>query len=752
MAEKPENSLLEISNPIIKRAFWMIGQQVPLEKAVQSLLEDRDLQSASDDELVRIIEEADRYWRDRYQDCVRKPAVIQMFAPLMIASCKQRYDRLWEMRKSAAEQETALLTARMGRLLTTRARAELAAAEYLLLNEELHQAFELFGQAEWLARATPDEGCLRVYEILWARYGQWVAATMASRQAEIDAASAGIKQLLLGAGPQAEECLRKVEALFSRHQWVFKERARLRRELRESPAHPGDPQAETMSPYGSFLDLVDRLARDVQAGRITMEKANQQTREAFPSLKLQPGMVAAAASVYANLLSTDPDRAVLLLTFTSELALKFQDQPGVQSYCLGCLGFALNRQARNTRTGFEHAIPVLERAYELASSMDDPPGNKRAAEICNEIALSNRHLANANELLAWSQRALDLWEKSPENIQELGTAYGLRGEALELKGEINAALEDHFTALRLFRQANSTLDVRKAYHHIFDANLRANRLDEAAAAGDEIIKIAQELGDLDDVQVTTFRVARALVRVNRPAPALQYLARTESLTIEALKNDSKNRKLLEYYFESLMWMARFNLAILSNDSSLSPDERGELSEAIYGRIEKARQIALELNQDARLAAAWLQLGLLQESLGKFTAAIESCSLLEFIPDCPPAFRAYGFLVEGRIRARQENLDQAKDLLDRGLETLGETDVEDIRIHHLITRGTVKEKIGDKAGAIEDYKDAVTKTLGIRNVLGEEARDVVFALAETAFNRLFRLSAEGSAWQVTKLAL
>jgi hypothetical protein len=83
--------------------------------------------------------------------------------------------------------------------------------------------------------------------------------------------------------------------------------------------------------------------------------------------------------------------------------------------------------------------------------------------------------------MRWSQRAVNCWEKAPDFPLGLGTAYGLRGEAHEFEPALDAALEDHFRALERFRQAGSELDVRRAYHHIFDLCLRANRLSEAAA-------------------------------------------------------------------------------------------------------------------------------------------------------------------------------------------------------------------------------------------------------------------------------
>ena len=548
--EPPDDSLVELNNPIVSRGFWMLGQQLPLESAIQALLNDRQLQSAPDEELIRIIEEADRYWRDQYRDCVRKPGTIEMYPPLMIACCKQRYEALWALRKAASGEEQAALTACLGRLLTIRARCELALGESLLLNEKLQQAYETFGRAEWAARATPDEGSLRLCEILWARYGQWATANVARHQQGIESAQAGINELLMNAGPQAQVCLKKVERLFSRHQWVLGERERLRAELRKYPELAAPTSSKTSSANDSLVGVMNGLATDVQSGRMTTEEAKQRAQTEFPSLQLNPGAVLAAAGVLQSLVETDPERAVLLQEINSEFALQFQDQPYVQAFCLGSFGFTLNRMAQKRGSGFERAIEILERAYGPISSSDGSPENSLAASICNEVAVANRYLGNTAELSKWSQRALDRWEKlpqsaqTPQTVQGLGTAYGLRGEALEHQGTLDAALQDHFRALGLFRQAQSGLDVRRAYHHIFDLCLGAERLDEAAAAGNEIIEIAQQLGDLDDVQATTLPLAQAFVRVGRAYAAVPFLVRADRLVLEALETDSKNESSL----------------------------------------------------------------------------------------------------------------------------------------------------------------------------------------------------------------
>ena len=753
MADRaPEDSLVELRNPIVKRAYWMIGEQLPVETAVEALLNDEQLQSEPDDELIRIIEEADRFWRGQCEDCVRKPGSIEMYAPLMTACCKQRYDSLWELRKAASAGEQAALTARMGRLMTVRAHCELASAESLLLNEKYREAYEAFGRAEWAARAVPDEGSLRLCEILWARYGQWATASRARRPNETASAEAGINQLLQGAGPAAEECLRKVEQIFSRHHWVFSERDRLRRELKEHPAQPGKPPAEAPSAAGSLLELVSGLAAGVRSGQMTMEEARERAGARFPSLGLQPGMVGVASGMFETLVATDPERAVLLAEINCELALQFQDQPELQSGCLGSLAFALNHLPGNQPAGFQRAIEVLDRAYELVKSSRDAGPNRRAAQICVELAVANRYLGNAAELAKWSREAVERWEKSPDFPRELGTAYGLRGEARELEPALDAALQDHFHALELFRQAHSGLDVRRAYHHIFRLCLRANRLSEAAEAGAEIIGMAQQLGDLDDIQETAVPLAQAYSREGRLGDAMPFLELAERLTLEALGKDPQNRTFLEYRFQHLMWAARLLVARLTEGSALSAEQKGAAGRGAYERIENARLIALDLGRDELLAEAWLEHGLLGEAAGQFTAAVQACRALDFIKDCPQGLLAHSFLVQGRIAARQESFQEARDLLDYGLKTFDENQWDDIRVRFLNMRGWVKEKLGDQAGAIQDYEDAVQRTTRFRDLLAEESQARVYGMVETALDRLFSLNAEDSPLQDARRAL
>lgn len=750
--ETPEDRLVEVSNPIVNRAYFMIGMRTGLDVARQSLLKDRDLQSKSDDELIQIIEQADRHWRDQYKDCVRKPGVIAMYAPLMAACCKQRYDSLFELRKTASDKEKEALTGRMGRLLTIQTHCALAGAESLFLNENIKEAYDAFGQAEWLARSLPDEGSLRVCEVLWARYGQMAAASMAGRQQEFEAASAGIQQLLDGAGPIADQSLDKVEALFSRHRWVLNERERLRQELRDHPDQAIAPPEEPSSPFESLVTLAYELVGKVQGGQITIADAKETAKAEALSLDLQPGMVVNFATVCLDtLVQADPQSSVWFEEILCEIALQFQNDPYVEAYCLSQLGTASIALAQSKGMGYERGIEVLERAYETISIRDSPDSQRNAASICIQLAMANRDLSNIPEILKWSQRAIERWQNRSDSPDDFGAAYGLHGEGLALQGSIDAALEDHFRALNIFRDGGSMLNIRRAYHQIFDCFLRANRLNEAAAAGKDIIDIAQGLGDLHDITETTFQLATALTRINRIDIAMPFLVRSDGITLEALKQDPDNKTLLASHFEHLMWAARIILPMLSEDSDLPSTEKRALSDEAFENIEGARLIALDLQDDNRLTQAILEHALLQEAIGNYSAAESYCMSIDLIPGAPTGLRAFSFLVQGRMAARLELFSKAKDLLDFGLKTLGDG-WDEIRVRHLSARGMVKERLGDDAGAIQDYEDAVGMTMGFRDRLAEESQVRILGLAQSPLERLFLLYCRPSPLQDTGRAL
>ena len=201
-----------------------------------------------------------------------------------------------------------------------------------------------------------------------------------------------------------------------------------------------------------------------------------------------------------------------------------------------------------------------------------------------------------------------------------------------------------------------------------------------------------------------------------------------------------------------MWAARLQLGMLAEESPLSAEQKRELRREAYDQIEGARQIALDLNRYPLLAEAWLEHALLQELTGNFVAADQCCRAVDFIPECPPGLLAFSYLVLGRIASRQGNLNESKDLLDYGLKTLGDDGWDDIRVKYLNTRGLVKEKLGDRVGAMQDYEDAVKRTAGFRDRLGEESRIEVSGLAETALDRLFILNADESSLKDTRRAL
>jgi tetratricopeptide (TPR) repeat protein len=742
----PDSAIPEIENPIVRRAFWAISAQVPLEAVVRSLLDSEDVKSLPDNELLRIIEEADRFWRDRYKDCVRTPAVVAAYPVVMEACCHQRYERLWEERKSAPEAERAALTTRMGRLLTVCVRCVLAGAETILLNENFQKAYHMFGGAEQMARQMPDEGSLRLYEILWARYGQWAAASMGNRRDETDSACAGISEILLQVGSEAEECIKKIEQLFARHQWVLRERARLRREQQGQVAGQGPPgPPEEPGAVSAMSTLIERLAFEVESGKLTLEAARERARAEFPSLHVQPGMMRFILGVYTSLADIDPERAVRLGEIASEMAAQFGDHPYVQGAGLFSLGFALNHLARKQGSGFERAIATLERAYQLVSSEQGPDGmgpehDHLVARICCEAAISSRYLRDAPALLRWAEEAVVLSERVPCPPEERGTAYGLRGEAGERMGALDTALDDHFRALELFREAGSPLNVRRACHHIFKLCIRANRLDEAAAAGDEIIEIARRVGDLDDLLEIVFELARAVGRLGQIESAGLYLDRAERIVQEeAAAKDGADPKLSLHVFRILMWRARFSVALLGAEYALLGEDRHIVLTRTRDDIENARRIALELDRDDLLAQAWLQRAQLAE-IHDPVSAQAFCRMLDLISGCPPELLVFSFLIGGRIAARLEDFEEALHWFDQGLKSQVGREYDDLVIPFLSMRGEVKERLGDRIGAIQDYEEAVKRTAGFRDLLGEESRIGTLRLAGDALERLFVLNA------------
>jgi tetratricopeptide (TPR) repeat protein len=271
-------------------------------------------------------------------------------------------------------------------------------------------------------------------------------------------------------------------------------------------------------------------------------------------------------------------------------------------------------------------------------------------------------------------------------------------------------------------------------------------------AGEALIAIAQQLGDLDDIQNTALLLLKTFGRLGQLDTAHRFLDWADRLTVEALKKDSNNQKLLEYHFEHRMYAARLQHSLLMEKSPLSSEQKNELSKAASENIEDARHIALDLGQDGRLAEAYLERAQLQEAIGDLIAADQSCRGVDLIQGCPPGLRAASFLILGRIAARQESFQEAMDSLDLGLKILGEDHWDEIRVRYLNTRGAVKEKLGDKPGAIQDYEEAVKRTMRFRDLLVEESRVAIFELAEKGLERLFILNAEDSPLKNSRQAL
>ncbi|MGH9931563.1 MAG: hypothetical protein ACREA9_20340, partial [Pyrinomonadaceae bacterium] len=175
--------------PELDNRLFAIAQQVVFgtllpQHAIEKVQQDRELLSLPDKQLLVVIEEADRSWRERLPNVAVRHPENSLIYPLLMAACAEvRLKAIGQFRRGADEKTKPSLDLRMAEWITILSRCLTAKGMGLLLLPEPQAAWETFTSANIGARALPDSGQLRLREVLAACYGQRVAA-MIGRQKE----------------------------------------------------------------------------------------------------------------------------------------------------------------------------------------------------------------------------------------------------------------------------------------------------------------------------------------------------------------------------------------------------------------------------------------------------------------------------------------------------------------------------------------------------------------------------------------
>src|SRR5579884_1462905 len=188
------SSLPELNNRIISVGTLVLFGILPAREAFERFWRDQELENLPDDQLQSLIEETDRYWREIIS--VSSPESYIIYPELMVTCIKVRLKNLGQFAPGASDKEKPELNLRRARWITILTQSLLAEGMVFLLVPEPEMAWKVFTEANIGARALPDFGQLRLREVMWACYGQSVAAQLGHQPNLVQQAEEELARLL----------------------------------------------------------------------------------------------------------------------------------------------------------------------------------------------------------------------------------------------------------------------------------------------------------------------------------------------------------------------------------------------------------------------------------------------------------------------------------------------------------------------------------------------------------------------------
>lgn len=736
MAFDLDNRIIGIGNQVV------FGAILP-QRAFEMLREDPELKALPDEALRAVIEETERYGWEHLDAAVHHPENVMIYAALISAAAQDRLKAIGQFRAGLPEKEREAMSPRMADWITLTANCMIAEGVARLLLPDPQGAWQTFTQANVAARALPDSGRLRLRETLWAAYGQRAAAVMGGQDALRDNAEAELSGLLRlpGREEEAQGCLAEIQERFGALQDIL--------HRRETEPEKDQDKAQSPDPDSYGLYYAERL--NYAGGLLLAEsvpplKARDILLDSLDLARLEDRHVYYLSLMHRNLADGAPDRGIILAGLNYAVAARLRGPKAelTRGYCAYALGYALALQGRRAddRKTYRRAIRFHKKALAVLSARPDSDAAAHdCALIAAQLAICHRGIGDFQSALAWSEEAIRrnaALPPEPKQKSNLGVAYGNLADVQEQMGDPLSALTNHYRAFELFIEARDLHRVRQALYYYSRLCQRMGRFDDVMAATARAAEFMEELADTAEAVRAYLWLAQLAFTLRRHESALRHLQRAEDLLGPKIRGGRAEREYLELYGDLSIWEGYVFTLLLG-----APHGDFTLERA-FQPLERARQIALALQDDDRLANAILQMAKLYTHAGQLDQAESFCLSVDLIP-CSPLYKSQQEDVYGTILLRQGRFDDAIPLLERLLSVYAGPEYADRLCVTQVHLGEAHAGAGRLPDAIKAYEAAMDTYEQRRLNLFESSRLEVTGNFAEIYDRIVLLYSEpGSA--------
>lgn len=725
MSSEFRNKLVVLGNQVV---FGMLSAS----RAVESIAGDRDLQNLSDGQLETLILEADRYWRDMLDIAVHRPENVAIY-PILIYECARvRLQAIGRFRAGQEIAEQKRLDSRFDHWLTLETNCLIAKAMALLLLPQSQGAWNAFTEAGIHARALPDLDRPRLREMLWAAYGQGIAAMQGGQQSLYEEAQKALNDLFAYGEELAIAFLEEIEVEFNRFISTYERRMEL---LSGASSVETEASNHEESPDSIYLSDLNDMTHKVIDGHVSLDAARLQILERAHSLKLSAKTIYLVSVSHHNLGYIDPDVAATAaeLNYAAATYLSGDLAEDTRFHCKLVLGTTLANKARhhqNEKGIFHLAIPHLEEALLYLTGLNNPEDLEKIGIGLNLLAVCYRGIDDFPKAADANREAINFWENLLPDPYNLGAAYGNLADVLEQMGEANAAFDNHYKAFQLFMQAKNIRLAREALEFLTQLSVQVGRIDDAVAALEQLVELMAEVSDVANAVKSLHSLGEYLMGVGHITRALMVFDRAETLLKSLLAERQPQREHLLLSVDAQVWTGAIYTMLLGE-----PSGRFTASEA-HDILENARIQAYQLRDERRFAKTILQLMTLHYHTRSMEAVEDYNEMLDLI-QLTPAESARREEILGNVKLLQADYIAAVEHLKVSMATYPPDQVlrKIILWNHL---GEAYEAMGQFVDAVDAFTQAVESYEQTRRGLYEGSRIEFFANASEIYAKLIRL--------------
>ncbi|HYG11987.1 MAG TPA: tetratricopeptide repeat protein [Pyrinomonadaceae bacterium] len=723
----------ELHNKLVAVGNQVVFGTMPLEKAHEIIAGDEELSRLADEQLWELIEEAERYWRDKLGVAVKHPQNIIIY-PLLITTCAKARLRVIGQSQLVADDTTKpALDLRMAQWITNTARCLLSNGLAFLLLPDPQRAWEMFKRADIMARGVPDAGRLRLREVLWATYGQIIASQESDENANQE------MKLIMTAPAYRQETqvyLAEAKQEFAVFWNVFQQRQQFLKSQSSDTPPPDAPKPFMVH----YRDQLNNYLKGIQAGKLQLEEAKQRLLAEIDFSQVNVELLVNFSNLFLKLAESDPQLAAVLSELNYAVAAAFNGDQAERARfaCSGVAGIAVTAWAKrndNNTEDFRRAIPYLEEALEFVDRAQPSEAAFRMAMIMNQLAICYRGVGNYRQALEMNLKAIERW-KAIGNSVNLAMAYGNLGDVQEQLGDPVSAFGNHYQAFQLYLEAKDLRHAQQALYYLSRLSMLAGRSDDAIASLEKVADLRLKINDLHGAVESYLSLGENRFRVGQLKEAMEAFQRAETLLKPMVSVDQPEEKYLSLFIDVLIWRGTVLTLLYKH---LRNEQTAELASR---ELDEARRYSMDIRDQRRFAKAIIQSANLFRLAGNYDMAESQLMLLSLV-HVSPAVESHGEELMGAIRVGQHRYREALEHLQKAFQTYPPEQV-DRRMATLDQIGQAYEGAGQLDEAIKSYEAALEIFEKLRLGLYEESRIQFMGMARELYERLIMLYATEAA--------